>query len=289
MTPQVQLGASDALAKVAGALLKLQPHGATPPVNAYVPGGGSLRLRIWTRTTNITPSMAALVLLPDGTIAKNLWQPTSFVARTINQFFFPLPEGFLLTVTFFGFPVNAPNSIWAQIDLETATALQGLDSQVLCQGYCNQQSRLCWPNGELANATDGYGAPLDITGTTPGAGAEISETVPAGALWRLKAFTFRLTASAAVANRIPHLIIDDGANVLIDSPITTALTAGQTGRIVTGDDAFNVAAIDGTQWVQMVDGLRLLPGYRIRTLTTGLQAGDQYTAPQYYVDEYLVA
>lgn len=277
----------DTLAKVVGSLLRLQPHGATPPVNAYVAGGGALRVRIWTGVTGTQVSIAVLMLLPDGSISKSLLQPIPLNLRVQNQFFFPLTEGFLLTVTCFAFFAGNPNRCFVEIDLNTTPSTQGVDTQVLCQGYCNQQSRICWPNGELANAMDGLGAPLDVTGTAPGAGVEISETVPAGAIWRLKTFTFKLTASAAVANRVPHLIVDDGTNVLTDSPAPTALTAGQAGRLVTGDNSFAAVAVDGTQWLPMVNSLRLLPGYRIRTLTTGLQAGDQYTAPQYLVDEYL--
>jgi hypothetical protein len=126
-----------------------------------------------------------------------------------------------------------------------------------------------------------------VTGTTPGAGSEINETVPAGVIWQLKTFIYKLTTSATVANRTSHLIIDDGANVLLNSASVIAQVASNGLTYNTGDDAFSLTVADNMVWLQSVASLRLLPGYRLRTLTTNLQAGDQYTAPQYLVTEWL--
>jgi hypothetical protein len=162
-----------------------------------------------------------------------------------------------------------------------------LTTVVLIQGYLSAYKNLAWPPGVTEDPAGGVGAIVSVTGTTPGAGSEINETVPAGVIWQLKTFIYKLTTSATVANRTSHLIIDDGANVLLNSASVIAQVASNGLTYNTGDDAFSLTVADNMVWLQSVASLRLLPGYRLRTLTTNLQAGDQYTAPQYLVTEWL--
>jgi hypothetical protein len=72
---------------------------------------------------------------------------------------------------------------------------------------------LAFPGVPIASPLDGGGALRSIAGTTPGAGAEISETVPTGARWELLAFQATFVTSAAAANRVPQLTLDDGTTV----------------------------------------------------------------------------
>lgn len=279
--------ATDALAPSTGAVLKLQPHGAAPPTNAYVNGNSLLLVQIWNAAPNATITIVAQILLPDGTLSLNAWPCAVTSDRTRNNFKFSLTEGFLISMSVLGAAANFANRTWVSVRLQNAPGGGVTLSEAFFQGYISFTQTLSWPPGNQENSADGPGAIVSVTGTLPGAGVEISETVPANVVWLLKSFTFQLTTSAAVANRIPHLIVDDGTHVLLDSPATSVLAAGATGRYVTGDDAFVQAATDGTQWMQFVADLRMMPGYRMRTVTTALQAGDQYTAPQYLVKEWL--
>jgi hypothetical protein len=282
--PQYQ---TDALARAQGADILLNPRGSTPPVNAYIQADTFLQVKCWNAAPGIIITVQCQLLRSDGSISRMQWTLAPPSTRAATSFFLPLTEGFLLAATVNAGLTGFPNRCWVQLRLNTAGSGLGNVFEVLTQGYTSGTSWPAWPGGVMGNSMDGNGGVNDVTGTLPGAGAEISETVPTNAVWQLKSFTFKLTTSATVANRIPHLIIDDGTNILLDSPAPSVLAASLTNRYVTGDNAIAAAAIDATQWLQSVAAMRLLPGYRIRTLTTNLQAGDQYTAPQYVVTEWL--
>lgn len=126
-------------------------------------------------------------------------------------------------------------------------------------------------------------------GTDPAANTEISETVPAGKMWRLTAFTVAFVTDANVANRFPKLILDDGANEIVREGITTAITASLSmvlsfylGRAT---QSVNVTA-GGVSAASPLPDIVLPPGSRVRTVTGNLQVGDNYGAPTFTVLEF---
>lgn len=139
----------------------------------------------------------------------------------------------------------------------------------------------------LYGKTDGPGLIRSITGATPSAGAEISETVPAGARWELLTFLATFTASAAAATRNPTLRMDDGALIYFTAGDINSLTAGQAFKYCwsTGG-AYSATAPRSTFAGAIPIGLRLAAGHRIRTLTATIDVGDQYSAIQYLVREW---
>jgi hypothetical protein len=127
-----------------------------------------------------------------------------------------------------------------------------------------------------------------ITGTDPAAGAEVSETVPVGAKWRLISFSVTLVTAVAAANRSPALIIDDGTNILYYSTLHAVQTASLTRIYQYAQGSYWVSAADANGVYQDgLPGLYLMPGWRIRTLTTNIQAADNWGAPQYSIEEYV--
>lgn len=118
-------------------------------------------------------------------------------------------------------------------------------------------------------------------GTDPAAGVEASVTVPAGQSWELYSVGITLVTSAAVANRTPHLIVDDGTNVVANLvPAAVQAASATVAYSFTMAGADFAAVRDGVMLVgQLPTGLRLGPGWRIRTLTTALDVGDNYGAP----------
>src|SRR5262249_28719664 len=154
--------------------------------------------------------------------------------------------------------------------------------------YITAQQRIAFPGSSIANSLDGGGALRTIAGTTPGAGAEVSETVPTGARWELISFKVTFVTSAAVANRQPQLLIDDGTNVIYQYGTTGNQTATQTfrrmwfpgGPVPTADINNNVP-------FALPIGIRLSSGYRMRTSTPGIDVADQYSAVVYLVREWM--
>ena len=229
------------------------------------------------------------MLQPDST-------PTPFAdvvapgsARTATVKIVPLCEGWLLGISVApGAGVTPVGLTWVSVDLGRGTGGNALLVQALGFGFVNLRSGFVWPGGSYLQATDGPGVLRSITGTTPGAGADISEVVPAGARWELLAFAFSLTTAVTVANRAPLLTIDDGANVYFRSSVNVNQTASTTWnyQAMQGYGSPAISQVLALQFPEPIDD-RLGAGHRIKPVTAALQAGDQYTAPQYLVREWL--
>ncbi len=131
-----------------------------------------------------------------------------------------------------------------------------------------------------------HGRIRSITGTDPAAGAEISETVPERRRWRILAFRFSLVTDDPVADRIVHLLLDDGTNIFADVCVTTAHQASVTK--VYNFSNFGSTQLNPTNCLYIpLPPLPLSPGFRIRTVTDLLEVTDDFSAPQLLVEEWI--
>ncbi len=79
--------------------------------------------------------------------------------------------------------------------------------QQLTSGYIYAQKALSWPNTQQVDLRPGGGKLSNFVGSDPAAGAEISETVPNGEVWKIKNMQTFLTTNATVGTRRPKFII----------------------------------------------------------------------------------
>jgi len=113
-----------------------------------------------------------------------------------------------------------------------------------------------------------------ISSADPAAGAEISYTADDDMIVYSARFTF--VTDANVANRNPSLIADDGTTQFLRIRDAGARTASATWEyfFAPGITAYSV---DGG-FPLPTPGVFLRKGDRLRTSTTNLQAGDNYSA-----------
>lgn len=133
-----------------------------------------------------------------------------------------------------------------------------------------------------ANAADEVnvdGPVLTPTAAAPGAGADFSYTVPAGRRFQLESLDVSLTTSATVGNRTVSIVIDDGANIVWRWTSPVAQTASQTIEYVGGVGGTEYSAARNGVLAFALPALTVAGGYRIRSITTGIVAGDQWTGP----------
>lgn len=129
---------------------------------------------------------------------------------------------------------------------------------------------------------DGPGTMVSLTGTDPGAGIEIIETVPANTIWRLWGAYATLVTDATVANRRGNVLIDDGTNNGYRSASASVQTASNTESYTIGPHATVVT----NHWIPTPPGMLMLAGWRIQTSTTLLKAGDNWSAPQLTIEAW---
>lgn len=152
----------------------------------------------------------------------------------------------------------------------------------LCSGYITDPYGLSWPGGRNEDMEERVGGVYVFAGTDPAAGAELSQTVGSNVHAKLKALSATFVASGAAASRYPVLTLDDGTLVFYHSQVAPVITAGQT-RYIDWLAGYNVAetAYDTAGRIRLAlpTDLVLWEGFRIKSVTTGLDAGDNWGAP----------
>jgi hypothetical protein len=228
-----------------------------------------------------------LLRVADGRIVEHQENLNPSGLYVASQLTIPLTEGYLLSLTVNLFSGSAlPGENYVKVMLSRGGSARLNWTQVLTEGHISTHGALTWPNGPMQAPGDGRGFIRTIIGTNPAAGAEISEAVPTGALWRLIAIRATLVCDATVITRQPFLIIDDGATNIFQRYAETWATAGATGTFYGADIGFApISNISSSSWA--LPGNFLLPqDHRIRTSTVGLQAGDNWGAPQMLVEQW---
>lgn len=121
----------------------------------------------------------------------------------------------------------------------------------------------------------------------PGAGAELSIVTPGDATWELISLRLTFTASAAVANRHPSLVIADadGKEYLrIDPQLVVAAAGVVDVNFVAG--LGYVQAANPTLFGLPGEPFRIPPGWTIKTATALLDVADAYTNVRMIVREW---
>lgn len=122
---------------------------------------------------------------------------------------------------------------------------------------------------------------------SPAAGADFTVTAPGQGIWRVVGLTAVLTTSAAVANRIPSLVINGSDGRLAQLVGTASLAASLAATWGTFPGAVAVAgAVSLHQWPMPTDGVVLLPGFSLASLTAAIDAADQWSLIRALVVEY---
>lgn len=238
--------------------------------------------------TDNTIIITGRLLRPDGTVTL-LNQTLALTAdRAANLLIFPGYEGALLSLfVLSAAPTSLIGSCYVHVAVLRGSDNNSLLTGLLCQGYVTNSHAINWPGGDSQEPTDGAGLIRSISGTDPAPGAEISETVPTGARWRLLGIRSGMVADANVATRVAQLVMTDGATTIMLVPPSASQTAGQT-RTYNATGAPIYPAVSASQLGWTLPPYMLLPaGAIISTVTLNLQVGDNWTTPQLLVEEWL--
>lgn len=157
----------------------------------------------------------------------------------------------------------------------------------LCSGFVYAQKGISYPTASNIDSIPGRGLFREFAGTNPAAGDEIVETVPNGRLWHIIAIQFTLVAAVAAFSRRPHVFIigSGGGEYDFFSSIdqitgeTKTYTAAAVGAVPDETDANKII-------IAIPNNLYLPENSMIRTRTTNIQAGDNYSAPNIMIEEF---
>jgi hypothetical protein len=158
----------------------------------------------------------------------------------------------------------------------------------LLSGYVTAVQALGFPGSPIVSSTSDEPYIRNIIGTQPAAGAEISETVPAGARWELVSFLAFL-AKNAVNGGPMELRRFIGADAFWQAVVNHTHNAGATINYIFAQGLTNVSAgppATGTSNQVLPTRALFSAGDEIRTSLVN-NAGDQWSAPFYTVREWL--
>lgn len=254
----------------------------------YMTGEDALQISGWNITSAARLRASGRFLGCDGVIRSFEHDLPLTTDRVIASLTRQLGEGWLLNLTV---RVTGATSVYGQT-VARAQVVRGLETSgivlaTLCHGAVTSMQPIAFPNGRVLSMVEGPGAVRSVTGTDPAAGVEISETVPTGARWRLLSVSFALVTDATVATRIPAVVVDDGTNTYSRTDGGVGQTASLTRIFTAAGGGMFATNVGGQHHIPFSNRLLLLAGHRVRTVTSNLQAGDNYGAPQLLVEEWI--
>lgn len=254
----------------------------------FFDGQDRLRIRSFGSVTSCVLAVEGRFLGADGRLQGFARVHTPTTDRTLATTSEDFGEGFLLNVQVRA-TTSAPRVGQVFVILDVVRGLGATIQPIasLWSGYVTDTTPLGWPGVLPARSVDGPGVLRLIAGTDPAAGVEIIETVPTNARWRVLGVRFALTTDATVANREVSLTLDDGATAFnrIASRVTQA--ASLTIIYSASLQAALEAVAQDTERLIRLPPVLMSGGFRFRTQTTAIVAGDNYTAPQYLVEEWI--
>lgn len=251
-------------------------------------GEDVLRAIAYNSAAGVTITIAGRFQREDGQISafKFALVPTS--DRLVNTAHYQLGSGWLLNVQAYA-SAGAPKRGQCYVGLELSRGTDGAREPLgtLTKDYVAEGQGIAWPGSPIRQSIDGPGWVRMFAGTNPAAGAEVSETVPTGARWRILSMSAGLATDATVANRLPAIVYDDGTTTLFRANAAQNQTASQTVpyAFVPGYGPANNGL--GYPHIPLPPETFLRAGWRVRTATGSLQAGDDWAAPALHVEEWI--
>lgn len=269
-------------------LVEFAQQHVQPPSRYYVTRDDVLQLLISAPIVATTVQLSMRFMSAQGEVLP--WFETYTVGPTAGAptvISIPNAEGYLLSVS--AYTPSAPRG-QCFISLAVKRGSGSGDStfgDILLQGYPGQVGGIAYPQSPLESALSGRGRMRSIALANPAAGADWTETVPAGVTWILRAVTATLTTSGTVATREINLVVQDATpHVLFESPggNTEAATLADVFSWFNGSSTtFEGAVVNGGLPAEF----RLPAGWIVKTSTANIEAADQWSAITLTVEEFI--
>lgn len=191
----------------------------------------------------------------------------------------PLPKGLLLTASLQGTEAGmVPGEVYSQLALRGGSLTTSPLHYLLCEGYISARASIAWPYPPSKSPLWEQPGPERQLVANPAAGADWTVSVPGQQLRRVISVYMKLVTDANVANRQPILRAASVAGDIIwEIEVAASQTASQTRVYMfarTMGSQFN--GVSNNRHFPLPD-TQLQGADVLRTVTTGIQVGDQYS------------
>ena len=260
------------------------------PFQFATSGEDNLRIVSQNAAANVRIAVQGRRLNAAGEIVTFAFVHTPNTDRTVKTTVESLGVGALLNVAVFidnGSPTYGQVFVMIQIVRGFSGPLVLLGT--LLAGVVTTTQSLGWPGSPISSAIDLLGYPRSVTGSTPAAGVEWSETVPTGARWVLERCSAILTTSATPNSRYVRFQVRSvTGDVQLSVHAQASQGAGIVGTYSWGDGVSGHSiAVAAQHDVSLPVPLLLTAGQMFGTSTLNFAADDQWSAPAYSATETL--
>jgi len=249
--------------------------------------GDTVNVTLWGTQSGVSVKLSMSSLTEDGefiTSEHTLVYATAYAAQSQE---IALGAAYMVSMSLRVVTTTAPpNSMFGVVNMYRGGVTNGQLVKPLMRGFMGYHEALTFPSSPFVSALDGVGSPTVLTLANPGAGNNFIITVPSGVCFIIDALEFLFTASAAAANRRVSIRIDDGTNEIhkVEGNADITATQARTHSVFTNSQPSNGNNV--TIYMPIPLQLRLLPGYRVRSVVSALDAGDTFTLISYAVRQF---
>ena len=250
----------------------------------YVVEGATISFVVQSILVGDTVTCSYRIITADGEVKGFVGRLTTTGAYTQDFLTQTLPECYLLNASLSSFSATSRGQTWASVRVSGGYATNNNEVWNVTQGYVRTSVPLSFPPSQREDPTDGNGYLRRVVGTAPAGGAECLELTTGLSSNVLTGFFVVLTTDATVANRNVSLMFGGLGSSVYRFRAPTNQTASQVITYRFEPYAGRSGLIGTDMFVGLPHGLRVDPASQIQTLTSGLQAGDQFSVPQYLLD-----
>ena len=153
--------------------------------------------------------------------------------------------------------------------------------------YVDLGYEVAYPGSPIRSSLEGPGIMRVFSGTNPAAGADWTETVPTNAFWEVKSIMATVAVANSGAAREVNLNVTDGTTEFHEQAVTAAATINASTTYLWAQDVNEQSAFQNLHSSIPIPAFRLPQGSVISSTTGAIVAGDDWTAPIIYLEEWI--
>ena len=260
-----------------------------PPSPLYITRDDALAVDAISSVASETVTITARILTIDGIVIPLVYSFPLPTAYTNANPTIQLAEGFLLSFSAQATAATHRGQTYVRAWLSRGGTVSSQAVTVLASDYITGAYLAGWPNGNIVSPADGPGNPRAIVVGNPGAGNEINLGVQTSTRWKVRSLTATFITSGTAGNRYPQVELFTGSgNPGWVGATSIAVPATTTATIVAGAGAAFASALTTNVQIPLPPDMAIMAGSgaAVKTLTSGLLAGDAYSNIVVTVEEW---
>lgn len=259
------------------------------PNQFYLTGEDSLRIVSVNAAAAVRVKVACRTANVQGDTVAHSFTHVPATDRSKRTEDFSIGEGSLLNVTVFA-SAGAPRigETYVIVQLVRGADAAAVVLGTILAGCVTTTQAIGFPGSPILSSLDVGPVVRAVLGTQPVVQVDMFEVCPTGARWEVLRILSRFTASAVAGTRTVQLHFVQSGIYVARVGMVKDIVINEVGDCLWAANLPSLAPLGTTIRQQPIPtGMILNAGDYFLTATTGLQAGDQWTAPAFVVREWL--